>query len=485
MIQHFEAAENPNKALNVSFVNAIKTLGISGLLSRCGIYKDSRTISGESSGSKRSAFEIFQFLLLMVFQGCNLYRFLGSKKQDIACSKSTYHRFLSNEHYNWHRFITLLAAKVICIFSKLTKEDRFSALVIDDSVIGRKRSKSVELLAYIFDHVINKSVNGFNLLTIGWTDGFSFIPVAFNMLSSAKQEKRFKEINPKIDKRTNGYKARMSAIMKKPDAALQMIRSALDAGISAKYILMDTWFTNEPFIKNILSEGLDVIGMLKNNKQMYHYKGKLYNLDSLAAYFAKMSTPGDILGSAVVKTRYEHISVKIVFVRNRNKKSEYIMILSTDCALSDAEIIRRYGYRWSIECCFKVCKSLLKLGKEFQPINYDTTVSSTALVFTRYTILEWIRRQNSDPHSLGEIFFFCYDDVRDIELSDALDRLVSIMAEGISNGTITMDESVRVEILDWYISQPVFIQNICKDSLVNAGFVAADNHNGDELSIAA
>ena len=26
MIQHFEAAENPNKALNVSFVNAIKTL---------------------------------------------------------------------------------------------------------------------------------------------------------------------------------------------------------------------------------------------------------------------------------------------------------------------------------------------------------------------------------------------------------------------------------------------------------------------------
>ena len=127
-----------------------------------------------------------------------------------------------------------------------------------------------------------------------------------------------------------------------------MIRCALDAGISAQYILMDTWFTNEPFINRILSMGLDVIGMLKNNRQMYHYKGKLYNLDSLAAYFAKMSAPGDILGSAVVKTRYEHIPVKIVFVRNRNKKSEYIMILSTDCALPDAEIIRRYGYRWSI-----------------------------------------------------------------------------------------------------------------------------------------
>ena len=198
-----------------------------------------------------------------------------------------------------------------------------------------------------------------------------------------------------------------------------------------------------------------------------------------------MNAPGDILGSAAVRTRYENIPVKIVFVRNRNKKSEYIMILSTDCSLSDSEIIRRYGYRWSIECCFKVCKSLLKLGKEFQPVNYDTTVSSTALVFTRYIILEWIRRHNADYHTLGEIFFYCYDDVRDIELSDALKKLVSIMADGIANGAIAMDESVRIELLDWYLSQPAFIQSICKDQMVGAGFVAAGSHNDGELSMAA
>ena len=83
----------------MSFIAAIKELDISGILSRCGIRKDSRKLKGESSDEKRTAFEIFQFLLLMVFQGCNLYRYLGSKKQDIACSKSTYHRFLGNEHY--------------------------------------------------------------------------------------------------------------------------------------------------------------------------------------------------------------------------------------------------------------------------------------------------------------------------------------------------------------------------------------------------
>ena len=88
MIQHYRDIENPHNALNITFVNAIKTLNISSLLSRCGIRKNTRTIAGESSGSKRRAFEIFQFLLLMVFQGCNLYRFLGSKRQDIACSKA-------------------------------------------------------------------------------------------------------------------------------------------------------------------------------------------------------------------------------------------------------------------------------------------------------------------------------------------------------------------------------------------------------------
>jgi hypothetical protein len=482
MVQQNAVNENANSDLNISFIASIKELDISRLLTQCGVRKDSRMIKGESTNKKRSVFEIFQFLLLMAFQGCNLYRFLGSKKQDIACSKSTYHRFLSNEHYNWKRFILLLSAKVTIFFDSLTAPGRFRALVLDDSVIARKRSKKVELLAFIFDHVIGKSVRGFNLLMLGWTDGYSFIPIAFNMLSSAKQENRFCEVNPKIDRRTNGYKARMAAMMQKPDAAIAMIKSALEVGVPAEYVLMDTWFTNEPFIKRILGCGLNVIGMLKNNKQMYHLRGKLYNLDSLASYFAHMHKPGDFLGSVVVKTRREKIPVKLVFVRNRNKRSEYIIILSTDCSLSDEEIVRRYGYRWSIECCFKVCKSLLKLGKEFQPVNYDTTVSSTALVLTRFILLEWIRRKNSDPHSLGEIFFLCYDDVQDIELVVALGQLMSLISEGLANGTIQMDESVQKEIINWYVSQPAFIRCICQKQMEESGLLPTAERSMGKMS---
>ena len=98
---------------------------------------------------------------------------------------------------------------------------------------------------------------------------------------------------------------------------------------------------------------------------------------------------------------------------------------------------------------------------------------------------KWIRRKSSDSHSLGEIFFYCYDDVRDIELSDALNKLMSIIADGLSNGTIQMDEAVREEILDWYVSQPSFIRLICGKQLLETGLLTSADHKYGEMSTVA
>ena len=485
MIQQNKENVKTQSELNSRFVTTVKELKISSLLHESNIRKDARTQKAEISCEKRTAFEIFQFLLLMVFQGCNLFHFLGSKKQDIACSKSTYHRFLSDPHYNWKRFITQLAAKVIDLTDKLTNQNRFKAFVLDDSFIGRKRSKKVELMAFIFDHVSGKKQKGFNLLTLGWTDGFSFLPVAFNMLSSSNESARLNGINEKIDKRTVGYRNRQEAIQHKPDAAIAMIKEAIKAGINASYVLMDTWFTNEPFIKRVTDLGLDVIGMLKDNKQRYHYHGRLLDLKEIAAHHVVFNTKRDCLGSIVVTTNREKIPVKLVFIRNRNKRDEYLIILSTNCLLDDEEIVRRYGYRWSIECCFKVSKSLLKLGKEFQPVNYDTTVSSTALVFTRFIILEWMRRRENDVHTLGELFYETFEEVRDIELADALGSLLAILEDSLSSGDTVMGERTRKQLLQWYISQPLFVRNICQHSMVQAGFILDQVNGAGDMSTSA
>ena len=439
------------------FMGAMKTLGIAALLGQSNIRKESRKQGSEKDGSKRSAYELFKMLLLLVFQGENLFRFLSSDKGETACSKNSYYRFLEDCHANWNRFVMLLAARVITYFSGLTRPDRVKMFVLDDSVIPRERSKKTELLSHVYDHVRGKTVKGFNLLALGWTDAFSFVPVAFRMLASTNREKRLNETNETIDKRTNGGQRRKEAVMHKPDAAIALIREALNAGITAQYVLMDTWFTNEPFIKRVIEESLHVIGMLKDNKQKYRYNGKSLGLKDLAKriHFDGFSS---IFGSVLVKTEKNQIPVKLVFVRNRNKPNEYIVILSTDTDLSDSEIVRLYGNRWSIECCFKVCKSLLKLGKEFHGISYDLTVSSTALVFTRYILLEWIRRQENDGRTLGELVYCVFDEVRDMELADSLQMLFDILWTGIREHTVRINQSVRVQLMNWFCSQPLFIQ---------------------------
>jgi hypothetical protein len=254
-----------------------------------------------------------------VFQGKNLFRFLNSKHKDQAVLKNTYYRFLNEPSYNGKKFLLLLATKVTSAFDRLTRPERVKVFILDDSVIKRNRSKKVELLARVYDHVEHKFQKGFTLLALGWSDGYSFIPTGFNLLSSASKSNRYEEMTDTIDRRTNGYKARKESLLTKTDAAIVLIKRALDAGICADYVLMDTWFTTEPMIKSILAEGLNVIGMVKQLNQRYYYKGRMYTLPELQK-FVRFDSIRNIFGSLCVTTK-NGIPVKIVFVRNRNKKA--------------------------------------------------------------------------------------------------------------------------------------------------------------------
>ena len=452
LYQNYSFEQSQNQIFSV-----LKDIQIAKLLYKANIRK----------GCGLSALEMFQRLVMLVFHGKNLFRSLESKHNDHAASKSSYYRFLSNPSFNWKKFLLLLAIRVTTALRKLTCKSRVTVLVLDDSVLRRNRSKAVELLAKVYDHVFHEFVRGFNLLALGWSDGFSFIPVSFVLLSSAKLRNRYQEADKDIDHRTNGWKARMESMMQKPEAALRMVESALAAGIHADYILMDSWFTTEPFVKSLSDLGQDVIGMVKDMKQRYYYNGHLYTLPQLAKIAMDRSN-NRLYRSLMVRTRKHHLPVRIVFVKNRNKKSELLYILSTDNALSEDEIIRIYGMRWNIETFFKASKSLLKLGREFQTRSYDSAVAHTAIVFARYTFLEWLRRQENDPKTYGGLFFALCEDVQDMELSDALRSLMSLFMETI-NGYGTEDtETIKSKVSNWIASQSRYIkglfQNLCWES---------------------
>jgi len=129
-------------------------------------------------------------------------------------------------------------------------------------VIQETAAKKVELLAKIHDHVTNKFLNGFRILSLCWSDGNSLLPIDFALLSSNKAENRYQEINDKIDKRSCGYQRRKEAISKSTDLILPMVKRALRYGIKAKYILFDSWYSFPSLIIPLKSM-IDVICMVK------------------------------------------------------------------------------------------------------------------------------------------------------------------------------------------------------------------------------
>lgn len=403
---------------------------------------------------------LFQLIFCLIFENKNWFQTLESRKSADFPAKDAVYRFLNQSTFAWRRFLLFLSTKTISKVTHFTNHERPKVLVLDDSSYYRNRSKSVELLARCFDHASQKMrfYKGFRMLTLGWSDGATFIPVDFSLLRSKTSQ--INGISSKIDKRTTGYKRRIEALQSAPEQIPDMIERALNAGIEASYVLMDTWFTQQPLIKNIKEQGLDVIGMVKNLKQRYLIGDELVSLKELYHSATPIRGKKGILRS-IYTTQANGVPVKVVFVRNRNKKSDWLAILSTDCTLSDQEIIRIYGMRWDIEVFFKTTKSLLKLQKEFQGRSYDSLISHTTIVFARYIVLSWQNRCSTDQRTLGGMFYELCDEISDLDWAIALQQLIELLEDILKESNKKIQKLIKSQLQQWIAGLPNYIKAYC------------------------
>ena len=308
--------------------------------------------------------EVFQYLFLLIFSNRSMYMSLLTGRNTPNFAKDTVYRFMKMVQINWIRFTTILASRIINnAILPLDSENRANVLIIDDSIFERNRSKKVELLAKIYDHAKHKYRFGFRMLTLGWSDGSTFLPVNSILISTENKKNRINEAT-EADKRTVGYKRRKLAQEKGTHAMLTLLDAAKKATIPAKYVLFDSWFTSPSTLHSVKKTGYDVIGMVKKTPKMFfRYKGEDMSLVSIYNQNKKRRGKSRYLLSVMVDVVKddEIIPAKVVYVRNRNKRKEYLCLISTDVNLDENEIIRIYGKRWDIEVFFKVCKSYLKL----------------------------------------------------------------------------------------------------------------------------
>jgi len=398
--------------------------------------------------------DIFQYLFLLIFSNRSMYMDFLTGRNTPAFAKDTVYRFMKMIQINWIRFTTILSSRIIKeAIVPLDSKDRASVLIIDDSMFERNRSKKVELLAKVYDHAKHCYKFGFRMLTLGWSDGSTFLPINSILLSTENKKNRINEANS-VDKRTIGYKRRNLSLEKGTHAMLELLKHAKKVDIPAKYVLFDSWFSSPSSLHSVKKIGYDVIAMVKKTPKMFfRYQGEDMSLISIYNKNKKRRGRSRYLLSVMVDVVKDGdiIPAKVVYVRNRNKRKEYLCLISTDVTLDENEIIRIYGKRWDIEVFFKVCKSYLNLSKECRSMSYDAMTAHTAVVFTRYMMLSLECREANDERSLGELFLYFSDEMSDITWIQAFQMLLQMFRTLLSDNLELSDEKIN-ELVDTFMS---------------------------------
>lgn len=377
--------------------------------------------------------DIFKYKLCNVFKDRSMYMQQKTGAFREAFSKNTFYRFLNNPKTNWLRFTTMLSQEVASSIEPLTDDSRVNAFIVDDSLFERTSCKKTELGSRVFDHTEMRYRKGFRLMTLGWTDGNTFLPVNSCLLASSKDSNL---IHPaeQFDGRSLASKRRALARTKGTKVMIELLDTAQKAGHKADYVLFDTWFSGPAQLIAVKELGLDSIAMIKkSNRIFYEYEGQQLSVKKIYGLCKKRRGLSKYLLSVnVIVGKDQKIPAKIVCVRNKKNKKDWIAFICTNPELSEEEIIRIYGKRWQIEVFFKTCKSNLQLISECHSLSYDALTAHVAIVFVRYLMIAMEQRRNEDYRTLGEIFYFFTDELADITFAESFRIILEALMDSIN-----------------------------------------------------
>ncbi|SFQ51034.1 Transposase DDE domain-containing protein [Lachnospiraceae bacterium XBB1006] len=413
--------------------------------------------------------DIFKYKLCNVFSNRSMYMHKKTGAFRESFSKNTFYRFLNNPKINWLRFTTLLSKKVAGAVEPLTDDDRVNAFVVNDSLFERTSCKKTELGSRVFDHVTMRYRKGYRLMTLGWTNGNTFLPVNSSLLASSKENNLIGSVGD-FDGRSLAAKRRKLAQMKGTEVMIELLRTAQSAGHKADYVLFDTLFSSPAQILAVKAIGLDSIAMVKKSSRIYYeYEGEQLSINKIFDICKKRRGRSKYLLSVnVMVGKEEKIPAKIVCVRNKKNKKDWIAFICTNLDLSEEEIIRIYGKRWQIEVFFKTCKSYLNLIGECHSLSYDALTAHVAIVFARYLMIAMEQRRNEDERTLGELFFFFTDELADITFGESFQIIISAMIDSVCAVFQPTEEQLAIFIEMFVGRLPDHIRN----SLTKAALAA-------------
>ena len=201
--------------------------------------------------------------------------------------------------------------------------------------------------------------------------------------------------------------------------------------------------------RNLCDMGFHGIGMLKASNNIYRYKGKLYKLEALYS-IAKMFIHHENDFATLGVELKDGTPFSITFVLDKRNKRDWLAIGTTDLSLSPQKVIKLYSRRWNIEVFFKTVKSCLGFASEFQCRSFDAVVCSVAVVFTRHMLLTWMNYDILGSETVGQLFFFLFDEMRECTISEALE---TVLREIVSR-FVYYDEPLDMTLREFFAALP-------------------------------
>lgn len=397
--------------------NYCKTYSIitENLKSLLGVF-DLRYINTLFSRSKvrgvdgKNIFPILFLIRFLDFENVSQLMHSGLSEK-LGCKKDVFYDFMKNPRIDWRKVVFLFAKQALKIIREKSEDDgkrQPRCLIVDDSLLI-KTGKKIEMIGKVHDHVSHRFHLGMKMLTLGYSDGKGFLPLDFSLHHEpGKKGNRGlnkKELEAQFSKeREEGAPGRERELeMSKDKISMALEMMAHDIG-KIDYVLADSWFICEKFIKEIKSfgKGIEVIGLMKSNRKV-KIGDRNYRADTVPEVKRKDAKYSSKLKCHYISLpmSYKGIEMRGYWIRMKGQKN-WCLLISTDQKDSFLKAMRTYQIRWSIEVFFRDCKQNLNLGG-CQSKDLDAQIADISIVLMNYTVLA-LKKRFEDYETLGEIF---------------------------------------------------------------------------------
>lgn len=370
-----------------------------------------------------------------IFQTLFVFRFLDFSNvaqlmqsgfsKELSHQKDVLYDFLNNEKIRWRSIMLLFFKQVHNIINEKSEQDvdKPKCLVLDDTLLG-KTGKAMEFIGKVHDHCTHSYRLGMKMLALGYTDGKTFLPIDFSIHNepgkTGKRGLKVKDLKAQFSKKRSpesaGYERALEVSVDKVTIALKMIKRCSKKWLKVDYVLADSWFICERFIKGILeiNPKLHVLGLMKTNRNVT-INEKNYKANTVPEIKRR-----NISRSRKFKCSY--ISLKIVYKGTEmrgywikmNGQNDWKLLVSSNDKLTFTKAMEIYTQRWSIEVFFRDCKQNLGLDT-CKSVDFDAHVATISTVFMNYMVLA-LKKRFEDYETLGILF----KDFKDIMLKQTI-----------------------------------------------------------------